>query len=121
MTARRDRRRRRHRMLRAVGRPLVRAAIVVAGLDLGAALVGTALAAVVGATALTVGGVTWWARVVEPWLFAPRPPSPTRRHPVIVGRRRLAADDEERHLAFAQALAVVADRYVAECEREIRR
>jgi hypothetical protein len=111
----------RYRLLRAVGRQLVRAVVVVAVLHLGAALVGTVVTAVVGAAALTVGAVTWWARVVEPRLFAPSRPNPTRRHPVIVDRRHPVTVDEERHLAFAQALAVVAARYLAECEREIRR
>lgn len=57
---------------------------------------------------MTALPLLWWARVVEPWLFASRArPMPTQQQ-----------SDEERHLAFAQALSLVAARYLAECERE---
>jgi hypothetical protein len=64
-----------------------------------------------GATAgfLTIAGVRWWARV-EARVFAPRPSTE------LVHRQTSVID--RRHLAFAQALVVVATRYLAECEAE---
>jgi hypothetical protein len=79
--------------------------------ELLAAVAGPWIAA--GATAgfLTIAGVRWWARV-EARVFAPRPRTePVLREAAVVGRR---------HLAFAQTLAIVATRYLAECEAEDR-
>jgi hypothetical protein len=98
------------RLLRRAGGQLVRALLLIVGLRLGAAVLGTVAAAVIGAAAFTIGTVLWWARVVEPRLFARRPQSPHARPPARVA--------DERHLAFAQALAAVAARYLAECEAE---
>jgi hypothetical protein len=99
--------------LRAAGRLIVRAALALIGLQLGAAVVGSLATAVVAAVLFTVGAVAWWARVIEPRLFATRPPAP----PTQLDR---APAHEDRHLAFAQALAAVAARYLDECERESR-
>jgi hypothetical protein len=85
-------------------------ALVVVRLGIGVA--GPIAMAAVLALAATLVAVGWWARVVEPRLFAPRHPPAT-----AVGRtRRSAPTSEERHLAFARALVTVADRYLAECE-----
>ena len=100
------------RLLRRAGGQLVRALLVIVGLRLGVAVLGAVAAAVIGAAAFTIGAVLWWARVVEPRLFARRPQPPHARPPA-----RLA---DERHLAFAQALAAVAARYLAECEAQGR-
>jgi hypothetical protein len=86
-------------MLRLAGLPLVAATAIVSGAYL-VALV-----------------LVWWARVVEPWLFAPRPSTRPR---VVTGlaRRPPMVDevDEVDHVAFARALSLVADRYLEECE-----
>jgi hypothetical protein len=98
------------RLLRRAGGQLVRALLLFVSLRQGAAVLGTVAAAVIGAAAFTIGTVLWWARIVEPRLFARRPQAPHSRPPA-----RLA---DERHLAFAQALAAVAARYLTECEAE---
>jgi hypothetical protein len=82
-------------------------------------IAGTAVAAVVGGVALTVGLLWWWARVVEPWLFAPRTPRSSSQLVGPVTRSQPSPSEPERHLLFAQALAYVANRYLAECEREV--
>jgi hypothetical protein len=71
--------------------------------------------AVVLAAAFVGGGLIWWARVIEPRAFGRRPgwPAPAERDD---GIGPPAAD----HVAFARALAAVADRYVAACEHEAR-
>jgi hypothetical protein len=86
---------------------LVRASATLLALRLAAAVIGTPAASVLGGIGIVCWGLAWWARVVEPRLFAP-----SSRH---VGRRA-APPSDDRHLAFAQALALVAARYVAECE-----
>ena len=100
------------RLLRAACRRLCRPAAVVLALGLGAWLAGRWGAAVGAAAVGTVEMVAWWARSVDPRLFAPRFPSATTE----CAQRK--APDRDRHLAFARALAVVAIRYVAECERD---
>jgi hypothetical protein len=90
-----------------------------AAVRLGAAIVGPAPTAAVAATVAIVGGIRWWARVVEPRLFAPRTNSPAS-HPQL-GQPSARLDDARRHLAFAQALAAVTNRYLAQCEAEHRR
>jgi hypothetical protein len=106
----------RRRLWRATGRQLGRAALTIAGLRLGAVVVGPFTTAAIAAVLFTVGAVAWWARVVEPRVFAPRRPStpPARLD-------RAPAAERARHLAFAQALAEVAARYLDECEQEARR
>lgn len=89
----------------------VRVARAVAALvlvRLAVTLVGPALVAVVVGLVVVVAGLRWWARVVEPWLFAPRTPRPARPARPVGGMD---------HVAFARALALMADRYRAECER----
>ena len=74
------------------------------------------------ATGLTVlaallWGLWWWARSVEPRLFASRyPTSPTARPSM---RAELPGGDDG-HLAFAQALHHAAELYLAECERRVQ-
>ena len=77
-------------------------------------LVGVPLVAVVLGLVLVVAGLRWWARVVEPWLFAPQAPRPVQTARTRSGGGSAAMD----HLAFARALAVVTDRYRMECERQ---
>jgi hypothetical protein len=79
---------------------------------LGIGVAGPIVMAAVLALAATLVAVGWWARVVEPRLFAPR-------HPPASAVARIpqpAPTSEERHVAFARALVTVADRYLAECE-----
>jgi hypothetical protein len=89
---------------------MVHVAFVALAMRLGVEVMGAIVIAVVGGAAFTIGAIVWWARVVEPWLFAPRAPGPAARPPVAV--------DDGRHLAFARALAAVAARYLDECEAE---
>ncbi|HEX6239157.1 MAG TPA: hypothetical protein VFZ68_18305 [Acidimicrobiales bacterium] len=73
-----------------------------------------AATAVVSGVGLVAGALVWWALVVEPWLFAPRP---STRPQVVTGpSRRPVSADEVDHVEFARALSLVADRYLAECE-----
>ena len=74
----------------------------------------TAATAVVAGVELVAAGVCWWALVVEPWLFAPRPS--TRPQVVAGSPRRPASAGEVDHVEFARALSLVADRYLVECE-----
>jgi hypothetical protein len=93
-----------------LGRRIAVVMTVAAAVRIGAGVTGPLLLAPVGAAALTVGALRWWARI-EARLFLPRPEaSPGER-----ADRPAAADP---HLAFAQALAVVATRYLAECRSE---
>jgi hypothetical protein len=82
---------------------------------------GTVVTSVVAAVVLTFGLVWWWARVVEPWLFASRSPRSSTQVIRPVTRPRQSPSEDERHLMFAQALAYVATRYLGECEREVGR
>jgi hypothetical protein len=82
---------------------------------------GTVVTSVVAAVVLTFGLVWWWAHVVEPRLFAARPPHPSSQLVQPVAEPRQAPTERERHLMFAQALAYVATRYLAECERDVSR
>jgi hypothetical protein len=104
------------RLVRVVGWWLTCAAAVwwmlrLAGLPLAAAT------AIVSGAYLVVLVLVWWARVVEPWLFAPRPSTRPR---VVTGppRRPLVVDEVDAvdHVAFARALSLVADRYLEQCE-----
>jgi hypothetical protein len=90
----------------AVCRRLVRASAALLALRL-AAVISTPAASVLGGIGIVCWGLAWWARVVEPRLFAPS------SQPVEL---RAAPPSDDRHLAFAKALAIVAARYVAECE-----
>ena len=72
-----------------------------------------AATAVVAGAGLVAGGLVWWALVVEPWLFAPRP---STRPQVVTGPPRPVTSDEVEHVEFARALSLVADRYLVECE-----
>jgi hypothetical protein len=73
------------------------------------AVAGPLTAAGAAAGYLTIAGLRWWARV-EARVFSPRPKTE------LLHREAAVVDD--RHLAFAQALAAVATRYLAECEAE---
>jgi len=112
------------RVARRLTRRLLPAVLAVVGLVLAKSVAGTVVTSVVGAAVLTVGLVWWWARVVEPRLFAARSPRSPRSssqlvRPVI--QPRPSPSEGERHLMFAQALAYVATRYLAECERDVGR
>jgi hypothetical protein len=76
------------------------------------AFIGRWAVAVGLAAALVGGGMWWWARAVEPRLFAPR----YRSSPPQIAEP--TAHDAERHVVFAQALAHVAARYLAECQAD---
>jgi hypothetical protein len=77
-------------------------------------VIGTPGATVLAALIFTTWAVSWWARVIEPRLFAPRvSTSASSRPPVALP----TAPADDPHLAFARALAFVAARYLAECER----
>jgi hypothetical protein len=102
----------RHQLVRATSRRLVLAGLALTHLWLCVEVFGPIPVALIVAAVGTLAGVVWWARVVEPRLFTDsRPP----RSP---GAQPLTAN--ERHLAFARALAAVAARYLDECERENR-
>jgi hypothetical protein len=94
-----------------LGRHLAVVLAVAAAPRLAGGVVAPIAAALVGATVLTVGVLRWLARI-EACLFRPRP------------RRALTGDvvrqpaDADPHVAFAQALALVADRYLAECRHD---
>lgn len=100
-------------------RRALRPGLAVVGLVLARSIVGTVATSVVASIVLTVGLVWWWARVVEPRLFATRPKA--QSSPVVrpLPQPRPAPRNAQRHLRFAEALALVATRYVAECEREV--
>lgn len=93
--------------------------LAVVALVLARGVVGTVATCVVASIMLTVGLVWWWARVVEPRLFAARPPAHSSQLVRPVPQARPSPVNAQRHLRFAEALALVATRYVAECEREI--
>ncbi len=89
-------------------------AMVLLAVRLGLTVAGTIATSAVLALVGIVASVRWWARVVEPRLFAPR------HLPVATATRAPspAPAIDERHVAFARALAAVAERYLAECEAE---
>jgi hypothetical protein len=93
------------------GRALARMGAAVMALRLGVVVAGTWPMATIAAAVLTVGAVRWWARVIEGRLLASRPQPMSS---VQLAGRPAPAADEERHLAFAQALAVVAAYCLAE-------
>jgi hypothetical protein len=82
------------------------------GVRLVAVVAGPLVAAGAGAVVLTVAGVRWWVRVEARLFDSPRPSTELASPAVPTAARR--------HLALAQALAVVAARYLAECEAENR-
>jgi hypothetical protein len=97
-----------------IARALTRVAVVLLAVRGLVAAVGVVAAAVaVAAVAVVWLGVVW-ASAVEPWLFAPRcsqaGPDDGPAEPVpVVGYG---------HVAFAEALSVVADAYLDECRRQ---
>ncbi|HEX6239143.1 MAG TPA: hypothetical protein VFZ68_18230, partial [Acidimicrobiales bacterium] len=66
--------------------------------------------AIVGAVFLVAAGVAWWALVVEPWLFAPRPS--TRPRVVTTTPRQPLTVEEAEDMAVTLATAYV-DNYLA--------
>jgi hypothetical protein len=90
---------------------MVRTVVVLAVLRLGVTGVGPVPAAAVASGVITAASVRWWARAVEPRLFATRE-CPARSLPAV------GTTDAERHLAFAEALAAVALSYVDHCRVE---
>jgi hypothetical protein len=104
-----------HRALAPVVRRMARLGAFWLALKLLATVAGPLTAAVTGSVLLIVAGVRWWAHLEARMFAPPRPPAQ-----VIPARRRASAVGDDRHLAFAQALADVAARYLAECEAENR-
>jgi hypothetical protein len=99
----------------AVVRRLVRALVALATIRAAIVVVGEFATAALLAIALTGWGLAWWERVVEPRLFASRrPATPSTWLPAR--RQAPAMPSADRHLRFAQALAVVAERYLDECQ-----
>jgi hypothetical protein len=96
---------------------VTRVLVAVVVVRLAVELVGVPLVAVVVGLVLVVAGLRWWARVVEPWLFAPRAPR-ARQSERPARTRSGGAPAEMDHVAFARALAVVTDRYRIACERQ---
>jgi hypothetical protein len=94
-------------------RCLARLGALVLALRLLAAVAGPLIAASADSVLFTVAGVRWWARIEARLFDTPRPSAQLVRRPAPVA-------DERRHLAFAQALAIVAAWYLAECEAENR-
>lgn len=118
--------RRSARVVRRAAWGLLRGLFALVALRVGVELVGVPVAATVGGLGLVGWLVGRWVAVVEPWLFSPRPAvRPSVANPAAAaaagaGRARpLPPSDGADHLAFARALALVADRYVAECERQV--
>jgi hypothetical protein len=109
------------RVARRLTRRLLRPVLAVVVLVLMRRVAGTVVTSVAAAVVGTLWLVWWWARVVEPWLFAARPPHRSAQLVRPVAEPRPAASERERHVVFAQALAYVATRYLAECEREVGR
>ena len=93
---------------------VARLGLVTVMVRLAVAIVGPAATSVLLATVLIAGGLVWWARFVEPRLFAPRVSTTAA---VVRHTRSPDPSDAERHLAFARALALVANCYLAECEQ----
>jgi hypothetical protein len=76
---------------------------------------GVAVTAIAAGAGLVTAALCWWAAVVEPWLFAPRPSTRPRVQP-RPARPRPTSRGGVDHVAFARALSLVADRYRTECE-----
>ena len=94
-------------------RHVIRLGALLLALRLLAAIAGPLIAAAAGSVLFIVAGVRWWARI-EDRLFPPPRPSVQLLQPPT------PFVDERRHLAFAQALALVAAQYLAACEAENR-
>jgi hypothetical protein len=90
---------------------LARLTGLVVALRLTVVVAGPLIAAAAASLLFIVAGVRWWAR------FEARLSAPVRP-PTQLARRQTAVRDEDRHLAFAQALTAVAVRYLVECEWE---
>jgi hypothetical protein len=98
-------------------RALTRVAVVMLAVRGLVAAAGVVATAVLVAAMMVVWLMAVWAAAVEPWLFASRfvsgsPSGPDDRvvEPVpVVGYG---------HVAFAEALSVVADAYLDECRRQ---
>jgi hypothetical protein len=97
----------------SIARALTRVAVVVLAVRGLAAWLGVVATAVLVAAVALVWLVGVWATTVEPWLFASRfseTAADERVEPVpVVGYG---------HVAFAEALSVVADAYLDECRRQ---
>jgi hypothetical protein len=90
-----------------IARALTRVAVVLLAVRGLVATVGIVATALLVAAVAVVWLMAVWAAAVEPWLFAPRVSEP---EPVpVVGYG---------HVAFAEALSVVADAYLDECRRQ---
>ena len=100
------------RRVRRARRLVVRTAVVVAGLRLGVSVVGPVPTAVVASAAITAAVRVLVGPCVEPRLFRPR-----RRRGESLARPRWRPT-QERHLAFAEALAAVALSYLDHCRVE---
>lgn len=90
---------------------LARLAGLVVALRLTVVVAGPLIAAAASSLLLIIAGVRWWAR------FEARLSAPVRQ-PTQLVRRQPPVRDEDRHLAFAQALTAVAVRYLVECDAE---
>jgi len=98
-------------LLLRFGRSIAVVLAAAAALRLAGWVMGPFFAALIGAVVLTVGVLRWWARL-EACLFCPRP----RRS--FTGDVVQQSADADPHVAFAQALALVADWYLAECRHD---
>jgi hypothetical protein len=118
MSPTRHHRRRLVRLAYRAARHAGRMGLAVVAVCLAGAVAGPVVAAAVDGLGLTVWAVAWWARVVEPRLFAQCDRATPRA--AQLGYRAPVGEDE-RHVAFARALVLVAARYLAECEHQARR
>ena len=105
------------RLARRASRHAARVSLAAVAVRLAADIAGPVAAAALTSLLFAVAAVVWWARVVEPRLFAPRYPTTAPPAQVV---RRAAVEDHERHVAFARALVLVAARYLAQCEHQAR-
>lgn len=69
-----------------------------------------AATAIVGGVLLVAAGVVWWALVVEPWLFAPRPSTRPRVVRATPGRPLTVEEAEDMAITLATAYV---DNYLA--------
>jgi hypothetical protein len=97
-----------------IARALTRAAVVLLAVRGLIAMLGPVGTAVLVAAAAVVWLVGVWAVVVEPWLFARRCSEPAPDARVV----ELVPVVGYGHVAFAEALSVVADAYLDECRRQ---